>query len=74
MLALGSKVTFRPPELGCVSVEGKIIAIHWSHRWFSVEYGGEGIKLRTSFSFNDIGSAVNIKRVRRANKNKKEKK
>lgn len=74
MIALGRKVTFRPPELGCVSVEGKVVAIHWSHRWFAVEYGEGGIKLRTSFSFNDIGSAVNFKRARRANKNKKENK
>ncbi len=39
-------------------VDGTIVMIHEPHRWFSVVYGDH--KLRTSFSFNDIGYSVEI--------------
>lgn len=39
-------------------VTGAVVAVHYGHKWFSVEYGCPA--MRTSFKFSDIGSVVKI--------------
>lgn len=66
MVTVGEKVRFDP--FACTvgidigfsrgEVTGKIVDVHYGHKWFSVEYGNP--KMRTSFNFCDIGQAVKI--------------
>ena len=39
-------------------VTGTVVAVHYGHKWFSVEYGYPA--MRTSFKFADIGSVVKV--------------
>lgn len=66
IVAIGQKVRF-DPFLGlhgygveaCRSiVTGTVVMVNEAHEWFSVEYGNP--KMRTSFRFDDIGTAVKI--------------
>ena len=68
MIALGSKVEFKPLELDNTLVTGKVVAIHKAHRWFTVEYGDETNPVKVSFNFHDIGDAVTLVRKKRVNK------
>lgn len=68
MIALGSKVEFKPLELDNALVTGKIVAIHPSHQWFTVEYGDENNPVRVSFKFDDYGDRVTPAGTKRVNK------
>lgn len=39
-------------------ITGTVVFINYANKWFSVEYGDP--KMRTSFKFCDIGTAVKI--------------
>ena len=67
MIQVGQKVRFDPYKnmkgfgvelVRGVKVTGTVVLINEHHKWFSVEYGNP--KLRTSFKFSEIGSAVKI--------------
>ena len=40
-------------------VIGKIVCVHWDHKWFEVEYGNAPA-FRTGFNFTDIGHTIRI--------------
>ena len=69
MIEVGQKVEFDPfktvkgffflgnqPE----TVTGTVVMVNVPHKWFSVEYECNGVKLRDSFKFCEIGTAVKI--------------
>lgn len=67
MINIGQKVKFNPFR-GMQSAQdirtaentiGIVKYVNAKHRWFSVEYGDD-VKLRISFNFNDIGTAVTL--------------
>ena len=67
MIKIGDKVKFDHLKdikisglaYGAQQVEGEVIEIHEDHNWFAVKYQlVEGVTLRTSFHFADIG--VNV--------------
>lgn len=68
MIALGSKVEFKPIELDNTLATGKIVAIHNAHRWFTVEYGDENNPVRVSFKFHDFGDRITPAGSERFNK------
>lgn len=41
-------------------VTGLVVMVNKHNQWFSVEYILNGLKLRTSFKFCDIGQAVTV--------------
>lgn len=66
---VGQKVRFDPFMYGQGALAdlvlgnrttGTIVYVNELHRWFSVEYGKDGNKQRTSFNFADIGKTVKI--------------
>ena len=67
MIVIDDKVRFDPfREMTGFSSEsnrgnfvtGTVVAVHYGHKWFSVEYGCPA--MRTSFKFADIGSVVKV--------------
>lgn len=66
MVVVGQKVRFDPFEdiqgFGVQEhrheVTGKVVMVHYAHKWFSVEYGQH--KQLTSFHFSDIGKQVKV--------------
>ena len=69
MIKVGQKVRFDPfrETTGFASednrgkkVTGTVVMVNEGHQWFSVEYDGGGVKLRTSFKFCQIGSGVRL--------------
>ena len=43
-----------------VMVNGTVYAVNYAHKTFHCEYEFEGVKMRQSFKFNDIGKVVKI--------------
>ncbi len=69
MIEMGQAVRFKPFEdtKGFGSrdntqepVTGKVVYINEPHKWFTAEYNCNGVKLRKSFKFWDIGKAVKV--------------
>ena len=70
MVKVGYKVIFNPFKGVNVSgfsnkihrnVTGKVVEVHEDHQWFGVEYElAEGVTMRTSFKFADIGGDVKV--------------
>lgn len=66
-IQVGTKVRFDPfAQINCTGsnelrghfVTGTVVSVNKQHHWFSVEYGWP--KLKTSFTFADVGSVVNV--------------
>lgn len=63
-IEVGMKVEFRPfQDIKCYGmnaddtlVVGTVVEVHKNHRWFSVVYGKQN--MRISFKFQDIGDKV----------------
>lgn len=41
-------------------LDGKVAMVNRPHSWFSVEYDCQGVKMRDSFKFSQIGKDVKI--------------
>lgn len=67
MINIGQKVKFNPFRgmqsasdiRSAENTVGTVKYVNAKNRWFSVEYGDD-VKLRISFNFNDIGTAVTL--------------
>lgn len=72
----GDRVVFIPASCMVVRqhidhscrMEGTVVFVHPSHRWFLVEYLASNTLLREGFSFGDLGTVVHKKGERNESK------